>query len=42
MLLLGVVMAFEKNVPWGRRLSAPIGMLLLIGAAAVVLDGIRS
>ena len=42
MLLLGAVMAFEKNVPWGRRLSAPIGMLLLIGAAAVVLDGIRS
>ena len=43
MLVLGVVMASEKNFPWGgRRLSAPIGMLLLIGAAAVVVDGIRS
>jgi predicted metal-binding membrane protein len=41
MLLLGVVMALEKNFPWGRRLSAPIGMLLLIGAAAVVVEGIR-
>jgi predicted metal-binding membrane protein len=42
MLLLGVVMALEKNVPWGRRLSAPIGVLLLIGAMAVLVDGIRS
>lgn len=41
MLLLGAVMALEKNFPWGRRLSAPIGMLLFLGAAAVVVDGIR-
>ena len=26
----------------GRRLSAPIGMLLFIAAVAVVLEGIRS
>jgi predicted metal-binding membrane protein len=41
MLLLGAVMALEKNFPWGRRLSPPIGMLLFIAAAAVVLEGIR-
>jgi predicted metal-binding membrane protein len=42
MLLLGVVMALEKNSRWGRRLSAPIGVLLLVGAMAVLVDGIRS
>src|SRR5215813_3098251 len=41
MLLLGVVMALEKNFPWGRRLSAPIGVLLFIGAIGVVVAGIR-
>ena len=25
MLLLGAVMALEKNLPWGHRLSAPLG-----------------
>ena len=29
MLILGLVMAIEKNVPWGRRMSAPLGILLL-------------
>jgi predicted metal-binding membrane protein len=29
MLMLGAVMAVEKNVSWGRRLSAPLGALLL-------------
>jgi len=42
MLLLGAVMALEKNSPWGRRLSAPIGVLMFIGALAVVVDGNRS
>jgi predicted metal-binding membrane protein len=42
MLLLGVVMALEKNFPWGRRLSAPIGVLLLIGAMAIAVNGIRA
>ena len=35
MLVLGAVMAVEKNMPWGRRLSAPLGAIL-IGAALVV------
>lgn len=39
MLLLGVVMALEKNFPWGRRLSAPIAARLLAGALAVVVGG---
>jgi predicted metal-binding membrane protein len=29
MLALGGVMAIEKNVSWGRRLSAPVGIALL-------------
>jgi predicted metal-binding membrane protein len=29
MLALGAVMAAEKNLSWGRRLSAPVGVLLV-------------
>lgn len=29
MLTLGTAMAVEKNMPWGRRISAPLGMALL-------------
>jgi len=29
MLLLGAIMAAEKNLPWGRKLSAPVGIALL-------------
>lgn len=36
MLALGVVMALEKNFAWGRRLSAPAGVLLLVGAAVLL------
>ncbi|MGH7268386.1 MAG: DUF2182 domain-containing protein [Candidatus Rokuibacteriota bacterium] len=34
MLILGIVMAVEKNASWGRRLSAPLGAVLI--AAGVV------
>jgi predicted metal-binding membrane protein len=27
MLALGAVMAIEKNMPWGRRISAPLGVV---------------
>jgi predicted metal-binding membrane protein len=40
MLVLGGVMSAEKNLPWGRRLSAPVGVLLLalsVGALAAQL-----
>lgn len=36
MLVLAAIMAIEKNVPWGRRLSRPVGAVLLGAAAAVV------
>lgn len=36
MLALGAVMAAEKNLPWGRRLSAPLGGALLVAAWLVV------
>lgn len=36
MLLLGAVMAVEKNVPWGRRISAPLGVVLIAGGLAVL------
>jgi predicted metal-binding membrane protein len=29
MLVLGTVMAIEKNVAWGRKISAPLGVVLL-------------
>jgi predicted metal-binding membrane protein len=37
MLALGAIMAVEKNTPWGRRLSRPLGGALL--ATAVVITG---
>lgn len=36
MLLLAAVMAAEKNLPWGRRLRAPLGVGLLGWAGAIV------
>jgi len=36
MLALAAVMAVEKNVSWGRRLSAPLGVALLAWAGALV------
>jgi predicted metal-binding membrane protein len=39
MLLLGAVMALEKNAPWGGRLSRPLGGILL--AAAGLLAGVN-
>jgi len=35
MLILGTIMAIEKNVAWGNRISAPLGVLLIL--AAVIL-----
>lgn len=41
MLGLAVVMAVEKNLPWGRRLSAPLGIVLIIAALTLaVLYGV--
>jgi predicted metal-binding membrane protein len=38
MLVLGAVMATEKNMPWGRKMSAPLGLLLLAWSALIVMD----
>jgi predicted metal-binding membrane protein len=35
MLLLGAIMAAEKNLPWGRRLSAPLGVTLIAIACLI-------
>jgi predicted metal-binding membrane protein len=35
MLLLAVVMAVEKNVSWGRRLTIPLGVTLLVFGLAL-------
>ncbi len=35
MMALGGAMAVEKNAPWGRRLTRPLGVALLAGAGAI-------
>ncbi len=35
MLLLAAVMGAEKNLSWGRRLSAPLGIVLIASGAAM-------
>ncbi len=40
MLAIGAVMAIEKNMPWGRRLSAPLGVGLLTLAGCVLLQNL--
>jgi predicted metal-binding membrane protein len=39
MLALATVMAVEKNLPWGRRLSAPLGVVLLTAGVTVLVLG---
>ena len=36
MVALGGVMAIEKNAPWGRRLSTPLGVVLIAASAGVL------
>jgi predicted metal-binding membrane protein len=36
MMILAVVMGVEKNMPWGRHLSAPLGIVLLVSALLVL------
>lgn len=38
MLVLGAVMAIEKNMPWGRKLSAPVGAILIAWGVLVVFN----
>ena len=39
MLVLGGVMAIEKNASWGRRMSAPLGVFLIGLALACAVNG---
>jgi predicted metal-binding membrane protein len=39
MLVLGAVMAAEKNLPWGEQMSRPLGLVLLIGGVAILIVG---
>lgn len=36
MMILAVVMGIEKNASWGRRLSAPLGIVLLLTAVTLL------
>jgi predicted metal-binding membrane protein len=38
MLALGAVMAVEKNMPWGRKISTPLGMGLLCWGVVIFLS----
>ncbi len=40
MLAIGVVMAVEKNVSWGRRIGRPLGAVLLVTSVAVAASGV--
>ena len=37
MLALGVIMAVEKNTPWGKRLSRPLGLTLIAWGTLILL-----
>jgi predicted metal-binding membrane protein len=39
MLALSAVIAVEKNASWGRRLSSPLGVLLIAGGLVLALAG---
>jgi predicted metal-binding membrane protein len=38
MLMLGAVMAIEKNASWGRKLSAPLGISLLLWSSTIIVQ----
>lgn len=38
MLMLGAIMAIEKNSPWGKKLSAPLGVTLLAWGGLIVVN----
>jgi len=39
MFVLAVLMAVEKNVPWGRRISAPVGVTLILTGVTLLFRG---
>ena len=41
MLVLGTLMAIEKNMPWGRQFSKPLGVVLL-ALGVIIASGVRT
>ncbi len=41
MLVLAMVMAIEKNVSWGKRLSLPLGTFLLVSGTVQIILGLH-
>jgi len=37
MLILATLMAVEKNVPWGRRMAAPVGVALVVWGTTLLI-----
>jgi predicted metal-binding membrane protein len=42
MLALAAIMAIEKNLPWGRKISAPLGVALLCWGGFIFLSQLRA
>ncbi|HEX2173175.1 MAG TPA: DUF2182 domain-containing protein, partial [Dehalococcoidia bacterium] len=42
MLALGAAMAIEKNLPWGRRISQPLGLTLLVWGGWLLIAGLAT
>lgn len=40
MFVLGLLMAVEKNVSWGRRIGEPLGLVLLVAGVAIGVSGL--
>jgi predicted metal-binding membrane protein len=36
MLGLGALTAIERNMPWGRRLTRPLGVILVVAGVAAL------
>jgi predicted metal-binding membrane protein len=39
MLVLGAIMAAEKNLPWGRKIGVPVGVVLTVSGLITSLAG---
>ncbi len=42
MLILGVFMAIEKNMPWGAKIGRPLGLALIAWSSAIVVENVTS
>ncbi len=40
MLLLGLVMAVEKNLPWGKRIGKPLGAVLILTSLGTIVTSL--